>query len=155
MTDDPHNMRRIQAGTPVVAINRPLLEAYNAMWDAGRELGSGEPKRALPAMYAALATADGERRPSVRMVLLKGHHTLVATPDGRVRVTTTGVPWLATAGAGSAWRPRRSPCERSLSDARAATPPARSASLRWARASRLSVSISVISSCCVVVAGSL
>lgn len=33
-------------------------------------------------------------------VLLKGHHTLVADPHGRVRVTTTGVPWLATAGAG-------------------------------------------------------
>lgn len=34
------------------------------------------------------------------VVLLKGHHTLVADPHGRVRVTTTGVPWLATAGAG-------------------------------------------------------
>jgi hydroxyethylthiazole kinase-like uncharacterized protein yjeF len=34
------------------------------------------------------------------VVLLKGHHTLVAAPGGRVRVTTTGVPWLATAGAG-------------------------------------------------------
>lgn len=34
------------------------------------------------------------------VVLLKGHHTLVADPTGRVRVTTTGVPWLATAGAG-------------------------------------------------------
>lgn len=34
------------------------------------------------------------------VVLLKGRHTLVARPDGRVRVTTTGVPWLATAGAG-------------------------------------------------------
>lgn len=34
------------------------------------------------------------------VVLLKGRHTLVATPEGRVRVTTTGVPWLATAGAG-------------------------------------------------------
>lgn len=33
-------------------------------------------------------------------VLLKGHHTLVAAPDGRVRVTTTGTPWLAVAGAG-------------------------------------------------------
>ena len=32
--------------------------------------------------------------------MLKGRHTLVAAPDGRVRVTTTGVPWLATAGAG-------------------------------------------------------
>ena len=34
------------------------------------------------------------------VVLLKGHHTLIATPSGRVRVTTTGVSWLATAGAG-------------------------------------------------------
>lgn len=33
-------------------------------------------------------------------VLLKGRHTLVAAPDGRVRVSTTGNPWLATAGAG-------------------------------------------------------
>jgi hydroxyethylthiazole kinase-like uncharacterized protein yjeF len=33
-------------------------------------------------------------------VLLKGHHTLVAEPDGRVRVTTSGTPWLAVAGAG-------------------------------------------------------
>lgn len=34
------------------------------------------------------------------IVLLKGHHTLIAAPDGRVRVTTAGTPWLATAGAG-------------------------------------------------------
>lgn len=34
------------------------------------------------------------------VVLLKGRHTLVATPDGRVRANTVGVPWLATAGAG-------------------------------------------------------
>jgi hydroxyethylthiazole kinase-like uncharacterized protein yjeF len=33
-------------------------------------------------------------------VLLKGHHTLIADPDGRVQVTTTGTPWLAIAGAG-------------------------------------------------------
>ncbi len=34
------------------------------------------------------------------VVLLKGRHTVVARPDGQVRVTTTGTPWLATAGAG-------------------------------------------------------
>ncbi|GAA4742024.1 bifunctional ADP-dependent NAD(P)H-hydrate dehydratase/NAD(P)H-hydrate epimerase [Nocardioides endophyticus] len=34
------------------------------------------------------------------VVLLKGRHTLIATPDGRVRATTTGTPWLAIAGAG-------------------------------------------------------
>jgi len=33
-------------------------------------------------------------------VLLKGRHTLVARPDGQVRVSTVGTPWLATAGAG-------------------------------------------------------
>jgi hydroxyethylthiazole kinase-like uncharacterized protein yjeF len=33
-------------------------------------------------------------------VLLKGHHTLVAEPGGRVHVTTTGTSWLAVAGAG-------------------------------------------------------
>lgn len=34
------------------------------------------------------------------VVILKGRHTLTARPGGDVRVTTTGVPWLATAGAG-------------------------------------------------------
>lgn len=40
--------------TPVVAVNRPLLEAYNFMWDAGRELDQAAPERALPSMYKAL-----------------------------------------------------------------------------------------------------
>lgn len=35
-----------------------------------------------------------------QVVLLKGSTTLVATPDGRVRVNTTGTSWLATAGSG-------------------------------------------------------
>lgn len=44
------------------------------------------------------ARAAAERFDAV--VVLKGRHTLVAHPDGRVRVNTTGTPWLATAGAG-------------------------------------------------------
>ena len=34
------------------------------------------------------------------VVLLKGRHSLTVAPDGRAAVTTSGVPWLAVAGAG-------------------------------------------------------
>jgi len=34
------------------------------------------------------------------VVLLKGRHSLTVAPDGRARVTTSGLPWLAVAGAG-------------------------------------------------------
>jgi ADP-dependent NAD(P)H-hydrate dehydratase / NAD(P)H-hydrate epimerase len=34
------------------------------------------------------------------VVLLKGRHTLIATPSGEVRVNTVGTSWLATAGSG-------------------------------------------------------
>jgi hydroxyethylthiazole kinase-like uncharacterized protein yjeF len=47
-----------------------------------------------------LSFARRAAREYAATVLLKGHHTLVADPDGRVRVTTTGTPWLAVAGAG-------------------------------------------------------
>ncbi|HEU4810755.1 MAG TPA: NAD(P)H-hydrate dehydratase [Nocardioides sp.] len=58
----------------------------------------GVERDVVEAAPLAHARRAAERYDAV--VLLKGRHTLVATPDGRVRVTTTGVPWLATAGAG-------------------------------------------------------
>lgn len=47
-----------------------------------------------------LAFATDAARRYDAVVLLKGRRTLVAAPDGRVRVNTTGDPWLATAGSG-------------------------------------------------------
>ena len=55
-------------------------------------------REAVEARPLAHARRAAERYDAV--VLLKGRHTLVVRPDGRTRVTTTGLPWLATAGAG-------------------------------------------------------
>ncbi|WP_148614213.1 bifunctional ADP-dependent NAD(P)H-hydrate dehydratase/NAD(P)H-hydrate epimerase [Nocardioides rubriscoriae] len=60
------------------------------MLDVDREVVEARP------LAHARAAADAYGT----VVLLKGPHTLVVHPDGRVRVTTTGLPWLATAGAG-------------------------------------------------------
>ena len=48
--------------SPVVAVNKPLLEAYNAMWAASTELEIGEPARALPHMRVALAAIQRARQ---------------------------------------------------------------------------------------------
>lgn len=58
----------------------------------------GTEREAVEAEQLRHARDAAERFDAV--VLLKGRHTLVAAPDGRVRVTTVGPPWLATAGAG-------------------------------------------------------
>jgi hydroxyethylthiazole kinase-like uncharacterized protein yjeF len=47
-----------------------------------------------------LASATTAARRWNATVLLKGPRSVIAAPDGRVRVNATGVPWLATAGAG-------------------------------------------------------
>ena len=58
----------------------------------------GVPREEVEAEQLRFARKAAERYDAV--VLLKGRHTLVATPAGKVRVSTTGTPWLATAGAG-------------------------------------------------------
>lgn len=70
--------------SPVVAINRPMLEAYNAMWDAGRSLDGGEPQRALPAMYRALAAIQRAR--NAERVYLRGTPPRVVIDLQRVRL---------------------------------------------------------------------
>ena len=70
--------------TPVVAVSRPLLEAYNAMWDAGRELESGAPRAALPSMYAALAAIQKAR--AAERLYLRGATRAVVVDLARVRL---------------------------------------------------------------------
>jgi len=70
--------------TPVVAVNRPLLEAYNAMWDASRALEVGEPGTALPPMRAALAAIQRAR--NAERIYLRGKSPLVIVDVGKVRL---------------------------------------------------------------------
>jgi hypothetical protein len=48
--------------SPVVATNKPLLEAYSAMWDATTSLELAEPAKALPHMRRALAAIQRARQ---------------------------------------------------------------------------------------------
>jgi hydroxyethylthiazole kinase-like uncharacterized protein yjeF len=64
----------------------------------------GEFRRAFPGIYSSSAThIEAARAAAVYarcVVLLKGPDTVIAAPDGRAIVNTTGAPFLATAGSG-------------------------------------------------------
>jgi hydroxyethylthiazole kinase-like uncharacterized protein yjeF len=87
---DADALAHVDGPLGVPAVLTPHAGELAAMLGVGRAT-----VEATPLVHARTAA---ERYDAV--VLLKGRHTLVATPEGRVRVTTTGVPWLATAGAG-------------------------------------------------------
>ena len=70
--------------TPVVALNRPLLEAYNAMWAAGRELEIGEPRRALPHMREALEAIQRARQ--AERIYLRGRPATSVIDIAKVRL---------------------------------------------------------------------
>lgn len=70
--------------SPVVAINKPLLEAYNAMWEATRELDAGEPARALPPMRIALAAIQRAR--NAERLYLRGRAPQVVVDLAKVRL---------------------------------------------------------------------
>lgn len=62
----------------------------------------GEFERVFPGLLASgreAAAAEAAKR-SGAVVLLKGPETVIAAPDGRLRVNRNGSPWLATAGSG-------------------------------------------------------
>ena len=73
--------------TPVVAVNRPLLEAYNAMWDATRALQGGVPRDALDPMRRALAAIQRAR--SAERVYLRGTPPAAVVDLVKIRMTGT------------------------------------------------------------------
>jgi hydroxyethylthiazole kinase-like uncharacterized protein yjeF len=77
-------------GLPVPAVLTPHAGELARMLDVSRE--DVEARQLHHAREAA--------RRFGAIVVLKGRHSLVVTPDGAVRVNTTGLPWLGTAGAG-------------------------------------------------------
>lgn len=87
---DADALAHVDGPLDVPAVLTPHAGELAAMLDVPRDQ-----IEARPLEHARLAARHFDA-----VVLLKGRHTLVARPDGRVRVTTTGVPWLATAGAG-------------------------------------------------------
>ena len=87
---DADALHHVDGPLPVDAVLTPHAGELAAMTGADRADVEARPLHHV--------RAAAERFQCV--VLLKGRHTLVAHPDGRVRATTTGLPWLATAGAG-------------------------------------------------------
>jgi hydroxyethylthiazole kinase-like uncharacterized protein yjeF len=98
--------RSLEDGVPVV-VDADGLDHVTAPFDVpvlltphagelARMLGIG--REEVEAEQLRHARAAAERYDAV--VLLKGRRTLVAAPDGRVRVNSSGGPWLATAGSG-------------------------------------------------------
>ncbi|MHB1225342.1 MAG: hypothetical protein ACYC2G_15040, partial [Gemmatimonadaceae bacterium] len=70
--------------TPVVAVNKPLLEAYNHMWDATRALDVGEPAKAIPPMRLALAALQRARQ--AERIYLRGRPPAVVVDVAHARL---------------------------------------------------------------------
>lgn len=76
--------------SPVVAINRPLLEAYNHMWDAQRALEVATPGSAIRPMRLALAAIQRAR--AAERLYLRGRPPTVVVDVGRVRLSGKDQP---------------------------------------------------------------
>jgi hypothetical protein len=78
--------------TPILAINKPLLEAFNAMWDAGRALEQGETRQALPPMRRALAAIQRARQ--AERIYLRGRPSAVIVDIAKARLAgkDKGIP---------------------------------------------------------------
>jgi hypothetical protein len=78
-------LERNEDETPLVALNRPLLEAYNHMWNATTELEVAEPGKAIPWMRKALDALQVAR--AAERVYLRGNSRPVVVDIERVRLS--------------------------------------------------------------------
>lgn len=83
--DPTRNLDNHGDETPVVAINRPLLEAYNHMWRASSELETGAPAAAIPWMERAIAALQRAR--AAERIYLRGRPPSVVVDLARVRLS--------------------------------------------------------------------
>ncbi|MEP6765419.1 MAG: hypothetical protein ABJB66_13970 [Gemmatimonadaceae bacterium] len=70
--------------SPLIGVNKPLLEAYNAMWDAASALDVADPKTAIPHMKLALAAI--ERARSAERIYLRGKPPVVIIDVNKIRL---------------------------------------------------------------------
>ncbi len=82
--DPTRNLDNQGDETPVVAINRPLLEAYNHMWRAAGELETANPAAAIPWMERAIAALQRAR--AAERIYLRGRPPQVVVDLARVRL---------------------------------------------------------------------
>jgi hypothetical protein len=80
----PASMSADGGESPIVGINRPLLEAYNHMWDAGRALELADPAAAIPPMRLALDAIQRAR--AAERVYLRGRTRPIVVDLARVRL---------------------------------------------------------------------
>lgn len=83
--DPTRNLDHDGDETPVVAINRPLLEAYNHMWRASTELETANPGGAIPWMKRAIEALQRAR--AAERIYLRGRPPRVVIDLARVRGT--------------------------------------------------------------------
>ena len=70
--------------TPILAVSKPLLEAFNAMWDAGRALEQGDTRQAIPPMRRALVAIERARQ--AERIYLRGRPSAVIVDVARARL---------------------------------------------------------------------
>ena len=101
-----------EGDSPIVGINKPLLEAFNAMWDAASALEIAEPKNAVPHMKLALAAI--ERARSAERVYLRGKPPVVIVDIAKIRLVGKDTGQMNTRAARDALSPKEAERETRL-----------------------------------------